>query len=372
MNLDDLKRNWEAFGDTDPFWAILTDPSKKKNRWNPDEFFATGEAEVDCLMDAVAALSVPLKRDTALDFGCGVGRVTQALCARFGCCAGVDIAGSMIRLARQYNRFGDRCQYYVNETDDLRIFDNDRFDLIYCNIVLQHIPPDYSQRYIREFIRVLAPGGTAVFQAPSHVARRSVQPATDTMFVAQITVHPPVLSLVCGNPIRLDAKVKNTSGHRWPAHNASRTKYPFRLGNHWLTPDGAMQQINDTRTELTHDLNPGEEVALSITVTAPVEPGHYLLELDMVQEHVAWFKDKGSPTCRIPVHVTAPPHELPPPQSIPAPSAPDVTQPEMAMYLLSRRLITDLVTAEGATLLDVQDYSPPAANLVTYRYYVVK
>jgi hypothetical protein len=44
----------------------------------------------------------------------------------------------------------------------------------------------------------------------------------------------------------------------------------------------------------------------------------------------------------------------------------------MAMYLLSRRLITDLVTAESATLLDVQDYTPPAANFVTYRYYVVK
>jgi predicted TPR repeat methyltransferase len=56
---------------------------------------------------------VSLKRDTALDFECGVGRVTQALCARFARCDGVDIAGSMIRLARQYNRFGDRCQYYV-------------------------------------------------------------------------------------------------------------------------------------------------------------------------------------------------------------------------------------------------------------------
>ena len=250
----------------------------------------------------------------------------------------------MIRLARQYNRFGDRCQYYVNESDDLRSFENDRFDFVYCNIVLQHIPPDYSTRYVREFIRVLAPGGIAVFQAPSHVARDSVRPAVNTMFAAQITAPSSQLSVVCGSPLRLDVRMKNTSAREWPAHEASRTKYPFRLGNHWLTPDGAMQQINDTRTELTHDLERGEEVTLSIMVTAPVEPGHYLLELDMVQEHVAWFKDKGSPTCRIPVHVTAPPHELPPPQ--PIPSGPDMIQPEMAMYLLSRRLITDLVTAE--------------------------
>jgi len=83
MNLVDLNRNWAAFGDTEPFWAILTRPPKNNNRWDLNEFFATGEAKVDCLMNAVAALSVSLKRDSALGFGCGVGRVTQALCARF-------------------------------------------------------------------------------------------------------------------------------------------------------------------------------------------------------------------------------------------------------------------------------------------------
>jgi hypothetical protein len=72
----------------------------------------------------------------------------------------------------------------------------------------------------------------------------------------------------------------------------------------------------------------------------------------MVQEHVAWFKDKRSPTYRLPVRVTAPLHELSPPQP--------------------RRLITDLVTAEGATLVGAQDCSPLAANFVTYRYYMVK
>src|SRR5262249_2726351 len=149
----------------------------------------------------------------------------------------------------------------------------------------------------------------------------------------------------------------------------------FRLGNHWLTAQGEMKQINDTRAELTQDLEPGEEVMLSLTVTAPTEPGDYLLELDVVQEHVAWFKDKGSPTCRIPVRVVSPsqqPSTAQPaePKLTPPPLA--ATQPEMAMYLLSRRLITNLVTLEGGRVLDVQDYTPPATNFLTYRYYVVK
>jgi ubiquinone/menaquinone biosynthesis C-methylase UbiE len=375
MNLGDLKKNWEAFGERDPLWAILTDPSKKNNQWDLGEFFATGEAEVEVLIDAIAAFSEPLKYDVALDFGCGIGRVTQALCRRFKRCVGVDIAQSMISLAREHNRFADHCQYVVNDTDDLRIFEDNRFDLIYCNIVLQHIPPDYSTRYIREFVRVLAPGGLAVFQAPSHLAPNLGRSAIDEMFAAQITVPTSQLSAAPGSPISIVATVKNTSAREWPAHDASKTRYPFRLGNHWLTPLGDMKQINDTRTELTDDLDPGEEVTLSLTVTAPTEPGDYLLELDMVQEHVAWFKDKGSTTCRIPVHVVAPSQQT----SIAHPAEPklppppfDATQPEMAMYLLSRRLITDLVAAEGGTVLDIQDYTPPATNFVTYRYYVAK
>jgi ubiquinone/menaquinone biosynthesis C-methylase UbiE len=375
MNLGDLKKNWEAFGERDPFWAILTDPSKKNNQWDPGQFFATGEAEVEILMDGIAAFSVPLKNDIALDFGCGVGRVTQALCKRFERCVGVDIAQSMIGRARAYNRFGDRCQYIVNNTDDLRIFEDNRFDLIYCNIVLQHIPPEYSTRYIREFIRVLVPGGMAVFQAPSHLAPNLGQSVPDAMFTAHITVPASQLSAEPGSLIPIVATVKNASEREWAAHEASKTQYPFRLGNHWLTSQGEMKRINDTRAELTQDLEPGEEVTLSLTVTAPSVPGDYLLELDMVQEHVAWFKDKGSPTCRIQVRVIAASHEpnmAQPAEPKLAPTPPDTTQPEMAMHLLSRRLITDLVTLEGARVLDVQDYTPPATNFVTYRYYVAK
>jgi len=76
----------------------------------------------------------------------------------------------MIELARQYNRYGDKCTYCVNETDTLGFFRDDSFDFIYSSIVLQHIKPEYSKNYIREFLRVLAPGGIMVFQVPDSVA----------------------------------------------------------------------------------------------------------------------------------------------------------------------------------------------------------
>src|SRR5918911_1722629 len=50
-------------------------------------------------------------------------------------------------------------------------------------------------------------------------------------------------------------------------------------------------------------LRAGEETEVPLLVTAPKEPGDYLLEVDLVQEQVGWFSDKGSPTARAKVTV---------------------------------------------------------------------
>ena len=47
MNLEKLKKNWEALGKEDPMWAVLTNPTKVNNKWEPAEFFATGVTHVD-------------------------------------------------------------------------------------------------------------------------------------------------------------------------------------------------------------------------------------------------------------------------------------------------------------------------------------
>ena len=45
------------------------------------------------------------------------------------------------------------------------------------------------------------------------------------------------------------------------------------------------------RITLPPDLMPNKEVELDAKVTAPNKPGNYILEFDMVQEKVSWFKD---------------------------------------------------------------------------------
>jgi SAM-dependent methyltransferase len=174
LELEEVRRNWDRFAATDPLWAIHSQDDKKGNGWSLVDFMATGTLEIDQLMSQLDHLEVSCARDCALDFGCGVGRLTQALAAHFGRVIGVDISATMLEQADAYNSRGARCTYVLNQSDDLAVFGDNEFDLIYSNVTLQHVPPKLALGYIREFVRVLRPDGLLVFQLPS----RFVQPPT--------------------------------------------------------------------------------------------------------------------------------------------------------------------------------------------------
>lgn len=166
MSLGRNKQEWEDLAATDPLWAILSDPGKRGGRWELDEFFGTGEPEIAALLEVTGTLGYPRQHHLALDFGCGVGRLSRALASHFDECYGVDISDHMIQQARALNPLPN-CVFMVNDSADLAQFQDDFFDLIYCNIVLQHLPaPVVIERYIGEFLRVLNPDGMLVFQLP--------------------------------------------------------------------------------------------------------------------------------------------------------------------------------------------------------------
>ena len=167
MALKHVQKTYEDLGREDPLWAVLSFREARGNRWDPEAFFARGRAEIAEAMSYVASLGLSPARGRALDFGCGAGRLSQALCDEFREVVGIDISASMIETAEEHNRFGDRCRYLVNTSDDLGLLPDGEFDFVYSNITLQHIPPEASTRYIREFFRVMRAGGVALFQVPS-------------------------------------------------------------------------------------------------------------------------------------------------------------------------------------------------------------
>jgi len=167
VNLSDLQTTWDALGGVDPLWAILSEADKKGRRWDAAEFFATGVREIEALMNDLRSLGRPLDHRAALDFGCGVGRLTQPLTRHFDQVVGVDLSHEMVRLAQAHNRAPDRCRYVVNAAADLAMFPTGSFDLVLSYLTLQHMPPRYSTRYLREFVRVARTGGIICVQLPA-------------------------------------------------------------------------------------------------------------------------------------------------------------------------------------------------------------
>jgi hypothetical protein len=129
-------------------------------------------------------------------------------------------------------------------------------------------------------------------------------PLNDDAFLAQIaaTGVPPIMKP--NEKAIISVRVKNLSEYLWPSQSRQYSSYLINAADTWLQPDGKTLVNNmDGRSSLPRDLWPGEEAELRLTVTAPGQPGEYVLEIDLVQEGVAFFKDKGSRTWRAPVKV---------------------------------------------------------------------
>ena len=163
-----LQRMWDELASVDPVEAILYDAKPENRRWSIPDFMASGEREIDHLLRVIEGLRVPVAYGRALDFGCGIGRLTQALGRHFDEVVGVDISPSMVRNACEWNALGDRCAYQVNGRPDLRLFPDGHFDLVHTTRTLQLMRGRLGRGYLTEFTRVLAPEGVLVIQTASH------------------------------------------------------------------------------------------------------------------------------------------------------------------------------------------------------------
>lgn len=164
------QRDWEELAEFNPEWAVLTEPGAKFDGWEMDEFFATGAAAIGSLLKEGEEIGLPEAHRRALDFGCGVGRLSRALASRFERYVGIDISAGMVERARELNADVPNAEYVVSADEDLRRFEDQSFDAVVSLLVLQHVPGrELIHTYLREFGRVLAPGGLIVVQVPSHV-----------------------------------------------------------------------------------------------------------------------------------------------------------------------------------------------------------
>ncbi len=156
--LHQLRKGWNGAA-----VAPLNNILALEGGWDDErEFFKTGVEEVDALIKRLRDAQIRPCKARALDFGCGVGRLTAPLAFHFDRVDGVDISDAMIDHANRYKHLG--CVFQVSE--ERLPFEDETFDFVYSNLCLQHMHETWQRIYIGEFVRVLRCGAYATFHLP--------------------------------------------------------------------------------------------------------------------------------------------------------------------------------------------------------------
>jgi hypothetical protein len=127
-------------------------------------------------------------------------------------------------------------------------------------------------------------------------------PLPDDAFKASLALAKPLPVLQSGQKYEIRVILMNASKVTWPGHQPE-WRYQITIGNRWLNTNGSKVNDLDGRAALVNDLGPGQKVDLALTITAPQRSGVYILQIDSVQEGVAWFGDRGSEVLTLKVRV---------------------------------------------------------------------
>jgi SAM-dependent methyltransferase len=153
---------WRRLSQTAPYWSVLS-MDEFANELTPatrDKFFQTGEDLVANAFARASALAPGLSSPAvAIDFGCGVGRLTRPLARRSGRVYAVDISADMLRMCLENcAEAGLRNVIPIFSTGALTGIEA---DLIVTSITFQHIRPSRGMLILESLLNALKIGGVA-------------------------------------------------------------------------------------------------------------------------------------------------------------------------------------------------------------------
>jgi len=163
--------SWAELGETKPHWSVLSHDEYLPARIasTEDQFFASGHVDRDWLVATLArAGRKPGDFTTVLEYGCGLGRVTNHLAECFTRVIARDISRPHLAhaQARSANAGLTNIDYGLAMPPDFGMAQP--FDLWFSVIVLQHNPPPIMAAILRRALKSLVPRGLAVFQIPTY------------------------------------------------------------------------------------------------------------------------------------------------------------------------------------------------------------
>jgi SAM-dependent methyltransferase len=100
----------------------------------------------------------PLDGLNVLDAGCGDGEYTEIFRTKGACAYGCDGSSAVIETAKRKNPF---CHFDVVDLSKVVPYEDDLFDLVFCNLVLMDIDPIFTTA--KELYRILRSSGKLHF-----------------------------------------------------------------------------------------------------------------------------------------------------------------------------------------------------------------
>lgn len=111
------------------------------------------------MLVAFAELVAATGTKNVVDVGCGTGATTKILCDNGVEALGIDLSPTMVDEARRLN---PELRFHVGSMTDLEIADASVGGVCAWYSII-HIPDEHLDQVFDEFVRVLAPGGLALF-----------------------------------------------------------------------------------------------------------------------------------------------------------------------------------------------------------------
>lgn len=163
MNVTEMmRRDWDERARRNAFHYIAS----WKQEWDVESFLASGESDYTTLVAPVLErCKVPATGEVMIEVGCGAGRMTRSFARRYAHVIALDISSEMLQRARRINAEQQSILWVQLGGADLSFLAASTADFLFSYLVLQHLPSeDLVFGYIREFLRVLRPGGAFLFQ----------------------------------------------------------------------------------------------------------------------------------------------------------------------------------------------------------------
>ncbi len=162
----DTDKQWEKFGQSEPYFGVLTDEkylAANLTDENSRIFFESGCQHVEHILAQIGRQIDPgFSPEMALDFGCGVGRVAIPLARVVKRVSAADVSGAMLKEAERNCKAAGLTNIDFYKSDDQLSLLSDKYDLVHSYIVLQHIPVDRGEQIFNRLLHLLTDRGIGV------------------------------------------------------------------------------------------------------------------------------------------------------------------------------------------------------------------